>query len=94
MAIEKEINGRIIHKHDIEENWKKAVNFIPKKGELIIYDADGDIMYERIKVGDGVTAVSNLPFYLEHELNNILIDLQNKVEVAFDDTNKMLIFTV
>lgn len=62
--------NRIIHKHDTEENWKKAVNFIPKKGEIIIYDIDNKINYQRLKIGDGVTVVSELPFYESFLWNN------------------------
>lgn len=58
----KTFNGRIVHKHDIEANWKLAVNFIPKQGELIIYDIDENYSYERMKIGDGQTVVSSLPF--------------------------------
>ena len=39
MATEKKINSRIQQKHDVAANWAKATNFIPKKGEIIIYDA-------------------------------------------------------
>ena len=39
---EKQINTRIIHKHDLEVNWIKATNFVSKKGELIIYDIEVD----------------------------------------------------
>lgn len=46
----------------METNWNKATNFIPKKGEIIIYDRDSNYSYERIKVGDGTTVVSALPF--------------------------------
>jgi hypothetical protein len=56
------INGRIQHKHDTEANWIKATNFIPKKGELIVYDADSTHAYTRIKIGDGTTKVNSLPF--------------------------------
>ena len=59
---EKNINSRIIHKHDTETNWLKATNFIPKRGELIVYDIDSTHDYERIKIGDGTTVVSSLPF--------------------------------
>jgi len=59
---EKIINSRIIQKHDTEENWLKAVNFIPKKGEIIVYDIDSTHTQERFKIGDGVTLVTNLPF--------------------------------
>lgn len=38
------------------------LNFVPKQGELIIYEADNVISYPRIKIGDGVTKVSALPF--------------------------------
>lgn len=62
---EKTLNARIVHKHDTEENWLKAVNFIPKQGEMIIYDIDDDYDYERIKIGDGTTLVSSLPFVNE-----------------------------
>lgn len=62
---ERNISSRIIHKHDIEANWLKAVNFIPKQGELIVYDIDSTHDYERIKIGDGATVVSSLPFINE-----------------------------
>jgi hypothetical protein len=77
LANAKTVNTRIQNKHDLEVNWKKAVGFIPLAGELVIYDkevdAAGNILelpkgrttaftYERIKVGDGVTAISDLPF--------------------------------
>lgn len=54
-------NTRIQLKHDTEANWLKAINFIPKAGEMIIYDAD-DANPIRIKVGDGTTKVNELPF--------------------------------
>ena len=59
---EKNIKTRIIHKHDTEENWNKATNFIPKQGELIVYDNDSIYDYERFKIGDGITNVNDLPF--------------------------------
>ena len=62
MATEKQINSRIIHKHDTESNWNKATTFIPKQGEIIIYDIDTNNTVERFKIGDGKTTVINLPF--------------------------------
>lgn len=64
--MQKEFASRIIHKHDIETNWNKATNFIPKQGEIIVYDIDDLHDYERIKIGDGVTVVTELPFYQEN----------------------------
>ena len=59
---EKNINARIIHKHDTEANWNLATNFTPKQGEIIVYDVDATHAYERFKIGDGVTNVTSLPF--------------------------------
>lgn len=55
-------NTRITLKHDTEANWVKAKNFIPLEGEIIIYDADENYSYQRIKIGDGITKVNVLPF--------------------------------
>lgn len=69
---EKIINGRIINKHDIEANWLKAENFIPKQGEIIIYDIDDNYNYTRIKIGDGKTLVNLLPFMTDVISKNII----------------------
>lgn len=58
----KTINARIVHKHDTEANWKKAINFVPKKAEIIVYDKDDVFTYTRIKIGDGATNINDLPF--------------------------------
>jgi hypothetical protein len=78
----KEIASRLVLKHDIEANWNRAETFIPKQGEIIIYDIDTTYSYERFKLGDGKTTAINLPFYLENELNDIL----NKVNYLADNT--------
>lgn len=59
---EKTLKTRVVLKHDTEENWNKATNFIPKKGEVIIYDPDGTHTYSRQKVGDGIKNINELPF--------------------------------
>lgn len=62
----KQINARIITKHDSAANWAKAVNFVPKEGELIVYEPEpvngGVSSVARLKVGDGVNKISNLKF--------------------------------
>lgn len=62
LAGNKTFQSRIVHKHDTEENWLKATNFIPLQGEIIIYDIDDNYSYERFKIGDGITNVNSLPF--------------------------------
>lgn len=78
----KEIPGRLILKHDIESNWNRAETFIPKQGEIIIYDVDSNYAWERFKIGDGVTTVGNLSFYLEDEVIAIL----NKIDYLAKNT--------
>lgn len=59
---EKNMNARIIQKHDTATNWAAATNFIPKQGELIVYEVDETTPYPRFKVGNGTANVSALPF--------------------------------
>lgn len=70
---EKQLNGRIAMKHDSKANWEKATNFIPKNGEIIIYDADDDNVFPRMKIGDGATLVNDLDF-IYSPLTETIID--------------------
>lgn len=58
----KVFNTRIQNKHGTEADWAQAVNFTPLLGELIVYDADDNHSVPRIKIGDGVKNVNELPF--------------------------------
>ena len=58
-------NTRFLLKGDIEANWKKATGFIPLAKEIIIYKPDENYSYSRIKIGDGVTGVNDLPFVVD-----------------------------
>lgn len=53
-------------KCDTEENWTKAVNFVPAKDEMIVYSGIVEnghyITSPRFKFGDGVTKINDLPF--------------------------------
>lgn len=61
--------SRIVQKHDTKAHWDKATNFVPLKGEIIIYD---DL--NKIKIGDGTTTVVKLPYSTTINYN----DLTNK----------------
>lgn len=54
---DKNLKARIVNKNGTSAEWEKATSFIPKKGELILYT---DL--NKIKIGDGVTKVNDLPF--------------------------------
>ena len=72
------VKTRIQNKNDIEANWLKATNFTPLKGEVIIYNEDSTHNYKRVKIGDGNTLVSNLPF-LNAELETKIGDLTTRL---------------
>lgn len=61
----KQFGSRIINKHDTEANWNLTSGFVPYIGEIIVYDIDASHTVPRIKVGDGVTDVKQLPFLIE-----------------------------
>lgn len=75
---QKNFNTRIQLKNDIESNWSQATNFVPLKGEIIIYNKDYNYDYERIKIGDGATTVTNLPFCTER-FDDIIEKLKRKI---------------
>ena len=68
-----DIKARILHTHDTEANWNLCAKFIPKQGEIIVYDIDENISYSRIKVGDGITSVVDLPFANEGLLGEAIL---------------------
>ena len=76
---DKKSKTRIIHKHDTEENWNKAINFIPKHGEIIIYDSDDVHPTSRLKIGNGRDVVMNLPFITNESTlyNSIVFECGN-----------------
>ena len=86
---EKVLNSRIIHKHDTAAHWNLAVNFVPKQGELIVYDIDTDYAYERIKVGDGTSNVNALPF-VDDALRATLLELINAVDDKVDAVSTLV----
>ena len=59
---EKNLFGRVIHKHAIEDVWNITTDFYPEKGEIIVYDIDHKHDYERYKIGDGQRLARDLPF--------------------------------
>lgn len=70
----KTVNARVAHMHDIEANWKKCLTFVPAAGEEIVYEPDDNHEYSRLKIGDGVTNVNNLPF-VTADASNALDDV-------------------
>ena len=82
---EKRIYGRAVQKHDVESNWLKKTTFVPMQGEMIVYDKDSNYSYERIKIGDGSTLVSALPFVDDATKSSI-----EALESSIDDVNSRI----
>lgn len=82
---EKELKARIQHKHDVEANWIKATNFIPKQAELVIYDPDATYTYSRVKVGDGIRTINELPFTDEIKANKNEVSQVQIITWGVDD---------
>ena len=65
---------QITLKHDLASNWAKAVNFVPKLDELILYDGVLEngiyVEFPRLKRGDGKTKLNDLPFVDSVSSNN------------------------
>lgn len=59
------MRARISQLHKTEGQWSLMPNFIPLQGEFIIFDPDKDHKYARLKIGDGITTLRNLPFFIE-----------------------------
>ena len=58
------MKARITFLHKTEEAWKK-LDFKPEAGEVVIYDPDANFKYARMKVGDGIHKLVDLPFFVE-----------------------------
>lgn len=58
---------------DTSENWAKALRYIPDKFTIIVYQDEGAA--PKIKIGDGIHTVSELPFLISDKTvkNNTLI---------------------
>lgn len=77
------LKTRIKHRIDTAANWANLTG-PPLKGEFIIYQAEGDIP-AKLKIGDGVTTASNLPFVTDVDMNN----LSAGVRIPESDTNSL-----
>ena len=55
-----------IVKVDSEENWKKAINYIPDVFTIIVYEYEDKA--PKVKIGDGINTVNNLPFLSNREV--------------------------
>jgi hypothetical protein len=79
---EKIIQTLHIQQHDTAKNWRAAKDYVPAKGQIIVYDIDKEYSYERFKIGDGVTLVNDLPFATEIRESDIPDTIARTADVA------------
>ena len=57
-----------IVKVDTFENWNKAVNYIPDSFTILVYTRENES--PKVKIGDGIHKVNDLPFLSYKEVEN------------------------
>ena len=73
------MKARISNLYKAETEWAKLC-FTPLSGELIVYAPDAEHNYARLKVGDGNTPLSDLPFFTEASIDTKLRNYQLNVD--------------
>lgn len=74
------MKARISQLHKTETDWLKHSNWIPESGELVVYDPDAAHTHARIKVGDGIRTLSELDFFIDSAIIELL------KQVRFEDS--------
>ena len=86
------IKTRIQLKNDTEAHWNLATNFKPKEGEVIVYSADDTHPFSRLKVGNGSTVVSSLPFIDSGTVTGHTVEKDVPSNAVFTDNNTTYTF--
>ena len=71
------MKARVSNLIKTEAEWLK-LDFKPYPGELIVYAPDNVNDYTRIKIGDGIHGLHELPFAIEHTAALLLEEHQHK----------------
>ena len=58
------MKARVSNLFNTAAEWNK-LNFIPMAGEFVVYAPDETCAYARIKVGNGISTLSELPFFTD-----------------------------
>ena len=73
------MKARLSQLHKTEAEWDSIPDFVPMHGELIIFDVDTKHNYVRLKIGDGITKLTYLPFFINDTVNDFLVNNSNKI---------------
>lgn len=64
------MKARVSQLYKTEAEWASMPNFVPLRGEFIVFAPDEHHSYARMKIGDGNTLLVNLPFFGITELED------------------------
>ena len=60
------VKSNAVIKVDTASNWEKAINYIPDKFTILVYEFENTS--PKVKIGDGIHSVNNLPFLSNQEV--------------------------
>lgn len=60
-------------KVDSEDNWNKAVNYVPDKFTILVFETVN--ASPKIKIGDGIHKVNELPFLTNRQVIDDTLEL-------------------
>ncbi len=73
------MKARVSQLHKTEAEWSLLRDFVPLQGELIIFGPDEHYNYSRLKIGNGVSKLNDLPFFIDYSINDFLENNFNKI---------------
>ena len=73
------MKARVSQLHKTEAEWDNLPNFVPAHGEFIVFDPDKQHKYARLKIGDGTTKLSALPFFIDSTVDDFIENNYNKI---------------
>ena len=88
-------NVKSVPFHGTEAEWSSS-SYIPKQGEIVVYDRDDNCDIERIKIGNGIDLVKDLKFiddnyYTQSEVDELLSNFQPK-NLIVEYTDKQYVY--
>jgi hypothetical protein len=66
------MRARVSQLHKTEAEWLALPDFLPEAGEIIVYDPDLFCRYARVKIGDGFSKLSELPFFVDSAIETAI----------------------
>ena len=64
------MKARVSQLYKTEAEWAKLPDFTPLRGEFIVFAPDERHSYARMKIGDGISLLVDLPFFGITELED------------------------